>query len=122
MDSVEKRIEKAIELSGCKTRKLFSELIGVTPDALKKWENRETGITPAGIMKITDKISISRTYLETGTGDAELTNLGVSNYSHDDREKDIITFFRKMKMEDKKNFYKLMKLVVDDTESANLDF
>lgn len=113
MDSVEKRIEKAISLSGCKTKKSFSELIGVTPDALKKWEIRGS-ITPAGIIKITDLVPISRTYLETGTGDHELSDIGVSNYAHDDREKDIINFYRKMGMEDKKHFYKLMKLVSEN--------
>lgn len=110
MDSVEKRIEKAIELSGCKTRKAFSEMIKVTPDALKKWEQRG-GITPAGIVKITDIVPISRTYLEKGDGDPELTDVGISNYAHDDRENDVISFYRKFSLEDKKYFYRLMKLV-----------
>lgn len=109
MDSVEKRIEKAIELSGCKTRKLFSELIGVTPDALKKWENRETGITPAGIMKITDKVSISRTYLETGTGLPNLNKSGISDYVHEDRVDELLKMYKELDVMDQQIIYQMAK-------------
>ena len=110
MDSVAIRIEKSIELSGCKTRKEFSELIGVTPDALKKWENREGGITANGILKITSKIPISRTYLETGTGDPHLReDTGISNYAHEDRVDDVMRMYKELDPEDQRMIYLIIK-------------
>lgn len=109
MDSVEKRIKKAIELSGCKTRKAFAGLINVTPDALKKWENRDGGITPAGILKITDKVNISRTYLETGTGLPELNASGISDYVHEDRVDELVQMYKELDPNDQRLIYQMTK-------------
>lgn len=116
MDSIEKRIEKAIELSGCKTRKAFSEMIKVTPDALKKWEQRG-GITPAGIIKITDHVRISRTYLENGTGVPDLNSSGVSDYVHEDRVDELVQMYKELDSSDQRLIYQITKRFWSTTPS-----
>lgn len=121
MHTIEERIKEAIRLSDCKTRKAFSELIGVTPDALKKWERRGA-ITAAGILKITAKVPMSRTYLEKGTGDAELTESGTSNYGNDDRAGEVVEMYKMLDSEDQEIVYRLINRLSSAADDVNLKF
>ena len=117
MDSVEKRIEKAIQLSGLRYRNEFAKLIGVTPDALKKWEKRGK-ISEKGAFKIASMIPISQTYLLTGEGDPELKPSGISNYDHPVRKEELLENFERLDDRDKKAVYHIIRRLAESSDDG----
>lgn len=71
MDSVKQRIDKAMEIAGYENRSSFSKFVKVSYPTMNKWIERNK-ITDKGINTITKSVRISKSYLETGEGEAEL--------------------------------------------------
>ena len=71
MDSIKQRIDKAMEIAGFSNRKKFAGFIGISYPTVNRWIEREK-IPDRGINAITDNVRISKSYLQTGEGEAEL--------------------------------------------------
>jgi len=115
MRSLKERLDKVQELGNFKTRKDFANSIGISYTTMNKWIERDE-ITANGVLKILDKYpQVSKTYLETGTGDVLKLDTGVSNYGHGDRAKEIADAYERMSNEDKKVAYRLMQCLSKDS-------
>lgn len=108
MDTVKQRIENAVKLSNSKSRRAFCVEIGIPYDTVNRWIDREN-IPANGILAITSKVPISRTYLETGTGSPELTESGVSDYMHEDRIEELIKMYKEIPALDQQIIYQMTK-------------
>ena len=109
MDSINERYKKISKALGLKSTKEFALSVGSTVNTFGTW-SKKGRITPEGILKILDKYpQVSKTYLETGTGDVLKLDTGVSNYAHDARTQEVCDAYVKMSNEDKEIFYNIAK-------------
>jgi len=107
MDSVNERFKKIAKIVGLKSAKALSEELKIPYNTFGTW-GKKNKITPEGILNILDKFpQISKTYLETGTGDMLKLDSGVSNYGHSDRANEVASAYEQMSNEDKEIFYSL---------------
>ena len=107
MDSVNERFKKIAKIVGLKSAKALSEELKIPYNTFGTW-GKKNKITPEGILNILDKFpQISKTYLETGTGDMLKLDSGISNYGHSDRANEVASAYEQMSNEDKEIFYSL---------------
>ena len=116
MVDVGKRLDKAAEIGGFRSRRQMAGELDIPYSTMNKWVDRDK-IPANGIMKITSKIKISRTYLETGTGDPLLgEDTGLSNYGHDDRVEEIVKMYKDMDDVDRQIIYQITKRLCQSRE------
>jgi len=109
MDDVAKRLDKAVEIGGFKSRRKMCESLKIPYGTLNNWIKRGK-ITSSGILTITENFpQISKTYLETGEGDILKLDTGISNYGHDARTKEVCEAYQAMSNEDKEIVYNIVK-------------
>jgi len=71
MDTIGKRLDKAAEIGGFKSRRQMCESIGMSYNTLNTWI-KNNKITKAAALQIAKHIPISEEYLMTGVGDPEI--------------------------------------------------
>ena len=109
VDTVAQRLDIAVKIGGFKSRKKMCESLEIPYSSMNTWITRDS-IPANGIMKITSKIQISRTYLETGTGDPLLgEDTGLSNYGYDDRVEEMVKMYNDMDDVDRRAIYHVMR-------------
>jgi len=109
MDDIGQRLDMAAEIGGFKSRRNMCENLEIPYGTLNNWIKR-SNIPANGILEITSKIPISRTYLETGTGDPHLReDTGISNYAHEDRVDDVMRMYKELDPEDQRMIYLIIK-------------
>lgn len=112
MDSVKERFEKACQIAGIANKKgmmkEFAGLVKIPYGSLYNLLSRDK-ITSDAILKITDVVPISRTYLETGTGLADINCDGVSDYVHEDRVDELVKMYKELGSEDQRIIYQMTK-------------
>ncbi|WP_201353731.1 LexA family transcriptional regulator [Hydrogenimonas urashimensis] len=67
MDDVARRLDKAVELGGFKSRRQMAEVLGISYNTLNTWI-KNGSISEKGAVKIASKIPIAQNYLLTGEG------------------------------------------------------
>lgn len=109
MDTIAQRLDKAVEIGAYKSRRSMANILDIPYGTLNNWIKRDN-ISGDGILKITNKVKISRTYLETGEGDAELNKeTGISNYDHPVRIEDVARMFKDLSASDQKLIYAIVE-------------
>lgn len=109
MEGVRERLGRCEALAGVKDRKALAEFLGIKYETMNTWIKKDK-ITASGILQITEKIPISKTYLEAGTGDPYLSeDTGLSNYAHEDRVDELVDMYKDLSAEDQRLIYQLVK-------------
>jgi len=117
MKTVGERLDKAAKIGGYRSRRQMARELDIPYSTMNKWVDRNS-LPASAILKITNSIPISRTYLETGTGDAELVKeTGISNYGHPARADDIMAMYIELDMDDQKLIYQLAGRLHRDKET-----
>ena len=109
MDDIGQRLDMAAEIGGFKSRRNMCENLEIPYGTLNNWIKR-SNIPANGILEITSKIPISRTYLEDGEGDPYLRDdTGTSNYLDEGRIEKMLEMFREIEPEDQEIVYQIIK-------------
>ena len=114
MKSSIKILESVLNYAGIENKRgkwgILADEIGYKLDSLYAFTKKgvRNNLSADLIACILNKYpQISKTYLETGTGDMLKLDSGISNYGHSDRANEVASAYEQMSNEDKEIFYSL---------------